>query len=98
MDPVVEPERAVVGLTFGVELRAASEPAFEPSRRISDYLPVGSKSDVQLCEELQLGQGLEAMLAGYKVELVIALAGKRQPGRGAPHGETWGPGEVQLPA
>ena len=98
IEHVIEAEPAVFGLAFGVELRAESEPAFEPSRRISDWLPIGSKSDVQLCEELQLVQALESMLAGYKTELAIALAGQRFPGRGAPAGETWGPGGVQLPA
>jgi hypothetical protein len=95
---VIEPEPAVFGLAFGVEPRAESEPAFEPSRRISDWLPIAPKSDVQLCEELQLVRALESMLAGYKTELVIALAGKRLPGRGAPAAQTWGPGAVQLPA
>src|SRR4051794_927383 len=37
------------------------------------------------------------MLAGYKAELVIALAGKRPAEKGPAFGSTWGPGEVQLP-
>jgi hypothetical protein len=89
-----------MGLTFGVELRAASEPAFDPAdlgRRIGDFLPVRGKSDVELSDELRLVQAFEAKLAGYKTELVIALAGKRPPERGAPAGGTWGPGAVQLP-
>jgi hypothetical protein len=93
-------EPAVMGLTFGVELRAASEPGFDPEdlgRRIGDFLPVGSKSDAELCDELRLVAAFEAKLAGYKTELVIALAGKRPPRRGEPLDGMWGPGEVQLP-
>src|SRR5689334_11575153 len=89
-----------MGLGFAVQLRAASEPAFDPAelgRRIGDYLPVRGKSDVELCDELRLVQALESKLAGYKAELVIALAGHRPPDPGSPLGSTWGPGEVQLP-
>src|SRR5690348_9334243 len=89
-----------MGLTFGVALRAASEPAFDPTdvgRRIGDYLPVRGKSDVELCDELRLVQAFEAMLAGYKTELVIALAAHRPPGPGETVDGRWGPGQVQLP-
>jgi hypothetical protein len=97
---VIEAEPAVMGLAFAVQLRAASEPAYDPAdlgRRIGDYLPVRAKTDVELCDELRLVQAFEAMLAGYKAELVIALAGHRPAAPGAPRGGTWGPGEVQLP-
>jgi hypothetical protein len=97
---VIEPEPAVMGLAFSVQLRAASEPAYDPTdlgRRISDYLPVRGKTDVELCDELRLVQAFESMLAGYKAELVIALAGHRPPEPGSPLGRRWGPGEVQLP-
>src|SRR3954447_23812528 len=97
---VIESEPAVVGLTFGVELRAASEPAFVPAqlgRRLGEVLPVAGKSDVQLCEELQLVSALESMLAGYKAELVIALAGQRPAEEDVSFGSTWGAGEVRLP-
>jgi hypothetical protein len=46
---VIEPEPAVMGLAFAVQLRAASEPAYDPAelgRRIGEYLPVRSKTDV----------------------------------------------------
>lgn len=89
-----------MGLAFAVQLRAASEPAFDPAdlgRRISDYLPVAGKTDVELCDELRLVQAFESMLAGYKTELVVALAGHRPPEPGSPLGQRWGPGEVQLP-
>src|SRR5690242_6516434 len=89
-----------MGLSFAVQLRAASEPAYDPGdlgRRIGDYLPVRGKTDVELCDELRLVQAFESMLAGYKAELVIALAGHRPPEPGSPLGQRWGPGEVQLP-
>src|SRR4051794_9809908 len=89
-----------MGLSFAVQLRAASEPAFDPAelgRRIGDYLPVRGKTDVELCDELRLVQAFESMLAGYKAELVIALAGQRPPEPGSPLGQRWGLGEVQLP-
>jgi hypothetical protein len=97
---MIEPEPAVMGLSFAVQLRAASEPAFDPAelgRRIGDYLPVRGRSDVELCDELRLVQAFESMLAGYKAELVIALAAQRPPAPGEAYGGRWGPGEVQLP-
>src|SRR3954468_19975659 len=66
-------------------------------RRIGEVLPVACKSDVELCDDLRLVAALESMLAAYKVELVIGLAGKRPPEKGATFGSTWGSGEVQLP-
>jgi hypothetical protein len=67
IEHVIEPEPAVMGLAFAVQLRAASEPAFDPTdlgRRISDYLPVRAKTDVELCDELRLVAAFESMLAG----------------------------------
>src|SRR3954471_1461898 len=89
-----------MGLGFAVQLRAASEPAYDPAdlgRRIGEYLPVRGKSDVELCDELRLVQAFESMLAGYKTELVLALAGQRPPQPGEAHGGRWGSGEVCLP-
>jgi hypothetical protein len=97
---MIEPEPAVMGLGFAVQLRAASEPAYDPAdlgRRIGEYLPVRGKSDVELCDELRLVQAFESMLAGYKAELVLALAGQRPPQPGEAHGGRWGSGEVCLP-
>src|SRR3954471_19804390 len=89
-----------MGLGFAVQLRAASEPAYDPAdlgRRIGEYLPVRGKSDVELCDELRLVQAFESMLAGYKTELVLALAARRPPQPGEATGGRWGAGEMCLP-
>src|SRR4051794_14123719 len=103
---MVEPEAAVASVALSFELRAASDPAWrpEPPRlRIGDVLPVQSRSDVELCGELQRLAMLESMLAAYRAEVVLALAALRPaeddlpdgaPGAASP---TWGAGEVRLP-
>jgi hypothetical protein len=99
-------EGSTASVALAVELRPVPEPPFEPeppARRLGQVLPVQLRTDVELCDELRRVQQVEAMLAAYKAELVIALAGKRPAEDDRPAGApgaaaaTWGPGEVRLP-
>src|SRR3954463_2529723 len=103
---MIEPGAAGGRGALSFELRAASDPAWrpEPPRlRIGDVLPVQSRSDVELCGELQRLAVLESMLAADGAEVVRARAALRPaeddlpdgaPGAASP---TWGAGEVRLP-
>lgn len=78
---------ATVGLKPVVCAASDTGPeVFPPQRRLGAVLPVARLDDGELAARLRRVVALEAELAAYKTELVVALAGRRPDSLDVPDG------------